>query len=164
MMDQQGKTPPKDNLQTSVLRGGLRAIDITLGVATLAIEAAEKTATYLAAHGPEWLDDMEQRGRPIRQEIFGKRTEEPAPSFLEETDAEISALERRIRELEREVSVPPVQSVSPPPAEPRLETPPATPPSSTPPRSQFVAPDIDEDETPDSDHGPDNTQEANRPE
>jgi len=160
-MDEQRKPEPSGT--PDLMHVGLKVVDVSLGIAALGLEALDKSVKYLSEHGPEWLDEMEERGRPIRREIIGLATGNPVtPSLQQQAQAEpeIDALEKRIRELEKEVGKPIVPQTSQGEVvdiaqiaatvstgeEPSFVGASSTETESTPATSHFVVPDIDDDD------------------
>jgi hypothetical protein len=165
--------PDGDDVTSGIAAVGAKAIDIALGVASLAVEVAGTAARYVVEKSPEWVDTLEERGRPVREQLTGAGKGHGGPQADSGSgDDEISALERRIRELEAQVVSSPVadvraaeaknaaavSGVEPAGAEAEMaplfpETPdapapvPVTPPAVIPATSvPFVAPDMDEPE------------------
>lgn len=134
---------------------GEKAIDITLGLASLGVEAVTLATRYVADKAPEWATNLEERGKPLRERLLGKA---PAGSASEPEisgEEEINALEDRIRELEQQVgqeltpeAVEGMTTVSPEPVASAMPSAPATP--VVPASMTFVAPDVADDDELDS--------------
>ena len=103
---------------------GERVLHIALGAAATFAQAAERAARDLSQNGPVILETLEERGKPVRAALAQKlgglaggvrattatsaatATGEAPAAPHSSADAEIAALERRVRELEQEVSRP----------------------------------------------------------
>jgi len=95
-----------------------RVADTALGALVSIAEAVDKTIKLLNEHGPAIAEAWETKGRPVRERIveglrgapFANTTVDSpsAPSMTPETTTtageEISALERRVRELEQQIA------------------------------------------------------------
>lgn len=103
--------------------GGLRApsaeriADVTLGAGVVAIEKLEQVAgnldnriRHVLADAPQFVDSLEEKGRPIRDRILGVLRQRPTVADVfsaaarteAPSDDKMSALEQRVMELERE--------------------------------------------------------------
>jgi hypothetical protein len=86
-------------------------IDITLGAAVVVAEFITQAAKHLQENGPAYLDVLESKGKPVRDRLrealrgSGKTVLRDVtfapPASAEE---EITALERRVRELEQQIA------------------------------------------------------------
>ena len=95
-----------------------RVADTALGALISAAEALETAAKLFQEHGPAVAEAWETKGRPVRERIieslrgapFATMTTEPSksetypPTDNASAAEEISALERRVRELEQQVA------------------------------------------------------------
>ena len=96
-----------------------RVADTALGALIAAAEALETAMKLLQEHGPAVAEAWESKGRPVRERILESlrgtpfavpTTAEPSPAETAPppTDAsaaeEITALERRVRELESQIA------------------------------------------------------------
>jgi hypothetical protein len=122
---------------------GEKALDITLGLASLGVEAVGLATQYVTDKAPEWVANLEERGKPLRERFLGGSRSSPASETEVSGEEEINALEDRIRELEQQVGQEVVveateetQTVSSAPASPASLT--------------FVAPDVADDDELDS--------------
>lgn len=94
-----------------------RIADVTLGAGVAAIEQLEKVAVELdgrlrhaLADAPQFVDSLEEKGRPIRDRIMGIIRQRPTVADVfsaaarteTPSDDKMSALEQRVMELERE--------------------------------------------------------------
>jgi polyhydroxyalkanoate synthesis regulator phasin len=104
---------------------GQKIVDIALGAAVVTGELTVQVARLLVEQGPQLLDTLEAKGRPVREQIdtwlknsFSQpfqeaaKTDEQTPE-TESAEDEISALERRVRELETQISRSPVEPSTP---------------------------------------------------
>lgn len=103
--------------------GGLRTpsaeriADVTLGAGVAAIEKLEQVAGELdnrirhaLADAPQFVDTLEEKGRPIRDRILGVLRQRPTVADVfsaaarteKPSDDKMTALEQRVLELERE--------------------------------------------------------------
>ena len=103
--------------------GGLRTpsaeriADVTLGAGVAAIEKLEQIAGELdnrirhaLADAPQFVDTLEEKGRPIRDRILGVLRQRPTVADVfsaaarteKPSDDKMTALEQRVLELERE--------------------------------------------------------------
>jgi hypothetical protein len=90
---------------------GERAVDVILGAAVVAAEAIAQAAKHLQENGPAYVETLETKGRPVRERLVeALRVGRPA-TFRDVTfsppasaEDEISALERRVRELEQQIA------------------------------------------------------------
>lgn len=103
--------------------GGLRTpsaeriADVTLGAGVAAIEKLEQVAGELdnrirhaLADAPQFVDTLEEKGRPIRDRILGMLRQRPTVADVfsaaarteKPSDDKMTALEQRVLELERE--------------------------------------------------------------
>ena len=103
--------------------GGLRTpsaeriADVTLGAGVAAIEKLEQVAGELdnrirhaLADAPQFVDTLEEKGRPIRDRILGVLRRRPTVADVfsaaarteKPSDDKMTALEQRVLELERE--------------------------------------------------------------
>jgi hypothetical protein len=110
-----------DNTDTQP--GGLRApsaeriADVTLGAGVAAIEKLEQVAgdldnriRHALADAPQFVDALEEKGRPIRDKIMDLVRQRPTVADVfsaaarteKPSDDKMSALELRVMELERE--------------------------------------------------------------
>lgn len=106
--------------------GGLRThsaeriADVTLGAGVAAIEKLEQVAGELdnrirhaLADAPQFVDSLEEKGRPIRDRILGVLRQRPTVADVfsaaarteTPSDDKMTALEQRVLELEREHAV-----------------------------------------------------------
>lgn len=94
-----------------------RLADVTLGAGVVAIEKLEQVAGELdnrirhaIADAPQFVDSLEEKGRPIRDRILGLIRQRPTVADVfsaaarteKPSDDKMSALEQRVIELERE--------------------------------------------------------------
>lgn len=151
MQNEKPKDTEPDGTGPRIADAGAKALDIALGMASLTVEAAEYAARYITEKAPEWIANLEERGRPVREQLSEVTKGYTKPLPVETGADEISALERRIRELETQVSTGTEAEVTHtagvmaplvPAGAPSDESAPIMPPIS------FVAPDIDEDDDP----------------
>jgi hypothetical protein len=103
--------------------GGLRApsaeriADVTLGAGVAAIEKLEQVAgdldnriRHAIADAPQFVDSLEEKGRPIRDRILDLIRQRPTVADVfaaaarteKPSDDKMTALELRVNELERE--------------------------------------------------------------
>lgn len=103
--------------------GGLRTpsaeriADVTLGAGVAAIEKLEQVAgdldnriRHALADAPQFVDTLEEKGRPIRDRILGVLRQRPTVADVfsaaarteKPSDDKMTALEKRVLELERE--------------------------------------------------------------
>ena len=106
--------------------GGLRTpsaeriADVTLGAGVAAIEKLEQVVGELdnrirhaLADAPQFVDSLEEKGRPIRDRILGVLRQRPTVADVfsaaarteTPSDDKMTALEQRVLELEREHAV-----------------------------------------------------------
>lgn len=94
-----------------------RVADTALGALVSAAEALEAAVKLVRENGPAVAEAFERKGRPVRERIIEALRGTPffAPTSPEPTDSsgvaatgsaatEISALERRVRELEQQIA------------------------------------------------------------
>lgn len=94
-----------------------RIADVTLGAGVVAIEKLEQVAgdldnriRHALADAPQFVDSLEERGRPIRDRILNLIRQRPtvadvfsaAAQTEDPSDDKMTALEQRVMELERE--------------------------------------------------------------
>ncbi|MDX1932875.1 MAG: hypothetical protein SFU56_09750 [Capsulimonadales bacterium] len=110
-------TPPTGN-DPEFVDVGQKVVDIALGAIVVSGELVLQATKALVEHGPEILNTLEAKGRPVREQIdewlksgFVRPYQEAkeAEDGKDVTDPpsaedEITALERRVRELEIQVS------------------------------------------------------------
>lgn len=126
---------------------GEKAIDITLGLASLGVEAVGLAARYVTDKAPEWASNLEERGKPLRERLLGRSSSDPASEAEISEEEEINALEDRIRELEQQVG----QEIAAEEVEPvKEEAKPETAAKPAPTSLTFVAPDVADDDELDS--------------
>ena len=103
--------------------GGLRTpsaeriADVTLGAGVAAIQKLEQVAgdldnriRHALADAPQFVDTLEEKGRPIRDRILGVLRQRPTVADVfsaaarteKPSDDKMTALEQRVLELERE--------------------------------------------------------------
>lgn len=122
---------------------GEKALDITLGLASLGVEAVGLATRYVTDHAPEWVSNLEERGKPLRERFLGGSTSSLSSEPEITGEEEINALEDRIRELEQQVG----QEI---PAEAVVEAQQVSPTPPVPASLTFVAPDVADDDELDS--------------
>jgi hypothetical protein len=94
-----------------------RIADVTLGAGVVAIEKLEQVAgdldnriRHALADAPQFVDSLEERGRPIRDRILSLIRQRPTVADVfsaaarteDPSDDKMTALEQRVMELERE--------------------------------------------------------------
>ena len=114
--------PDNGDVQPSGLRppSAERIADVTLGAGVAAIEKLEQVAGELdnrirhaLADAPQFVDSLEEKGRPIRDRILGVLRQRPTVADVfsaaarteTPSDDKMTALEQRVLELEREHAV-----------------------------------------------------------
>jgi hypothetical protein len=94
-----------------------RIADVTLGAGVAAIEKLEQVAgdldnriRHVIADAPQFVETLEEKGRPIRDRILGVIRQRPTVADVfsaaarteEPSDDKMTELEKRVLELERE--------------------------------------------------------------
>ena len=89
---------------------GEKAIDAAFGLAVTAGEVAGKVGGYILSNAPAFVESLETKGRPLREKVttslrggLHQSLQEDGQSAISVED-EIEALEKRVRELEAQVS------------------------------------------------------------
>lgn len=118
---------------------GEKVLDIALGLGMLAAETLEKAISQVSErakvaqqHAPAILDALEEKGRPAREKLLSNlresnlyhtmKAEEGEGAAGKSADEEITALEERVRELEKQVDAPPGGGTSLPSGDLRFES------------------------------------------
>jgi hypothetical protein len=97
-----------------------RVLDVMLGTAVLAAEGVRRTAQQLRENAPSVMASLEEKGRPLREQILGKLgTGSSAPdggsgptggsASTRRAEDDIAVLERRVRELEQQLATVPTE-------------------------------------------------------
>ena len=121
--EQAGQTKPTVPTETAPFTAE-RVLDVVLGAAALAADEVVRTARQLRDDAPAITAAWEEKGRPLREQLYQKisgaadrssaptEAKPPADDATKTTgvasmgsaDDEISVLERRVRELEEQVA------------------------------------------------------------